>query len=323
MKISFLSIVLSLSLNCFAQSPKPADVRPPGSPNPSAPQVERLDPWRRATIALGVVVQDGKDSKFVTTGSGVIVSVDAHYGCLLTAKHMVLDPNTGKATPRLWMRFPSPDGRAEEPIPLDLFDQQGRNLWRTSEDGGDLAVIPLPVQALVRLGTPVPSVPLSDFADPKDDVFQGAPVLVLGYPQIVGEQYLSSPIARGGIVAWVNPKDPADEPFLVDANLYNGNSGGPVFRVRNGFDKYGNFMIGGGLVLLGIVSKGPLQTAPIVSADGYVYHQNPATGAENPEVAVVANVGGIGIIEPASRARKLIKSVFPGVAQPSPSTLRR
>jgi hypothetical protein len=270
-----------------------------------------LDHWRRVTVALGIVVQDGGATKFVTEGSAVIVAVDSHHACLLTAKHMVVNPDTGSLTRSLWVRFPSADGDTETPIRLALFDPEGRNIWKTSSDGGDLAVIPMPPEAWTRKR--IDGVLIGDFADPKEDVFQGANVLALGYPQIIGENFLTSPIARGGIVAWVNPRNPGDEPFLVDANLYNGNSGGPVFRVRNGFDKFGNMILGGGLALIGIVSKGPLQNAPVISEDGIVYHKNPITGAQNQEVAIVKNVGGIGIIEPASRARKLIEEVFASV----------
>jgi hypothetical protein len=212
------------------------------------------------------------------------------------------------------MRFPAFDGEAENPIALTLVDPLGKNVWVTSADAGDLAILPLPQEAWTHAN--VHGVSINDFANPATDVFQGATVVVLGYPQVIGEAYLVSPIARNGIIAWVDPTQPADKPFLVDANLYNGNSGGPVFRVRNGMDRYGNINLGGGLALVGIVSRGPLQAAPVVSADGTVYHQNPITGAQSPEAAVVANVGGIGIIEPASHARKLIEDTFAKLPAP-------
>jgi Trypsin-like peptidase domain len=312
------TILVALFLVVFS-SGIPAQVIPPVSPPaPVAPvpqkPVDFLDHWRRATISLGQVVKDGTVSRFVTQGSGVLVALDAHRGCILTAKHMIVNPNTGMATPHLWMRFPAFDGEQEDPIELSLYNPQGQNIWVTDPDAGDLAIIPLPQQAWAR--TNLRGVNIKDFADPTIDVFQGATVVVLGYPQIVGEDYLGSPIARSGIIAWVNPASPADKPFLVDANLYNGNSGGPVFRVRNGMDRYGNINLGGGLALLGIVSQGPLQNAPVISADGIVYHQNPITGTQNQEVAIVANVGGIGIIEPASHARKLIEDTFAKIPLP-------
>ncbi len=306
--VSLVFAVLILA-RCGIAAPQATPPSIPTAPAMPAAAADALDHWRRATIALGVVVQDGNVSKFVTLGSAVIVALDKSRGCLLTAKHMLVNPETGKSTPFLWMRLPSISGEDEKPIALTLFDAQGHNLWITSADTGDLALIPLPDLR----GRRIDAVWVSDFANPATDLFHGASVVVLGYPQIVGEAYLTFPIARGGIIAWIDPKDAAGQPFLVDANLYNGNSGGPVFRVRSGLTREGNMSIGGGLSFLGIVSKGPLQEAPVVSAEGYVYHQNPVTKAQHPEFAIVANVGGIGIIEPASRARKLLESAFAGV----------
>jgi hypothetical protein len=316
MKTLRVALCMSLFSCCsFGQVVPVAPLVPATTAVPQKPQ-EMLDHWRRATISLGQVVQEGTTTRFATQGSGVVVALDAHRGCILTAKHMIVDPQTGIPQAHLWMRFPAFDGENETPIELTLTDKQGRTAWVTSADAGDLAIIAIPQQAWVHSN--LHGVSINDFANPETDVFQGATVVVLGYPQIVGEEYLGSPIARNGIIAWVDPAHSADSPFLVDANLYNGNSGGPVFRVRNGMDRYGNINFGGGLSLVGIVSKGPLQNAPVVSADGYVYHQNPITGAQNQEVAIVANVGGIGIIEPASRARKLIEDTF--AHSPSPAT---
>ena len=90
-------------------------------------------------------------------------------------------------------------------------------------------------------------------------MFEGATILVLGYPGIVGNQYLVRAISRSGIVAWLNPEEPYQKPFLIDANIYPGNSGGPVIKVPAGPDRFGNFVLGGGggAKLLGIVSQAP------------------------------------------------------------------
>ena len=62
------------------------------------------------------------------------------------------------------------------------------------------------------------------------DIFEGANVMVLG----CGNEYLIRAITRAGIVAWMNPDDPYGKPFLIDANIYPGNSGGPVLKVPTG-----------------------------------------------------------------------------------------
>ena len=287
----------------------------PTQPIP-APQAPRPDPgqfWRDATVALGQVVQVGGQSKFVVNGTGVFVALDNKHGCILTARHMLVDPPTGMVTRFLWMRISTDHGEEQEPIPLTLFDSLGRNLWVALPDN-DLAVIPMPTAGLV--GKSIAAVFIKDFVSDPEDVFQGAQILVLGFPQVFRNPdqtnpYSTLPIARTGIVAWTDPADPLGKPFLVDANLYGGNSGGPVFRVRNGFDKYGNFNLGtGGLEFIGIVSQGPTTPAPVIAGNGFVTQPNPQTGVPDNEYAIVPYVGGIGVVEPASKARQLLEQVF-------------
>ena len=279
------------------------------------PRVDPLQHWRKATVALGQREGIGAGSKFVVTGSGIIVTPDGKRGCLLTARHMLIDPDSGLKTKALWMRVASDFGESNEPKPLPLFDSRGKNLWVAASDGSDLAVIPLPNHS--SFITPnYDAVSMSDFGETEDDIFQGATLLILGYPQVLREPddtnpYSLSPIARQGIVAWVDPSGPLSKPFIADANLYPGNSGGPVFRIKTGFDRYGNFNIGGQpLKFIGIVSRGPVQNAPVISGEGRVTKPNLHSGVQEPEFARVIAVGGIGVIEPVSRARRLLDSYF-------------
>src|ERR1019366_7635480 len=130
MRNTWLIIILACTA-LLARGQAPSPPQPPPSPAANAKPVEMLDHWRRATIALGIVVQDGNTSKFVTLGSAIIVALDSHRAALLTAKHIVINPDTGRMTPALWMKFPSVDGEDEAPIMLTLFDVQGHNVWRT------------------------------------------------------------------------------------------------------------------------------------------------------------------------------------------------
>lgn len=255
MRKTAIAVLLSCAISIAWSQAQPA----PSSPTPRPPCPDPGQFWRDATVALGQVVQIGGQSKFVVSGTGVIVALDDKRGCILTARHMLVDPATGMVTRFLWMRISTVHGEEEEPVPLSLFDPLGHNIWVALPDN-DLAVIPIPFSAFA--GRKISAVPVSNFVSNPDDIFQGAQVLVLGFPQVFRNPdqtnpYSTVPIARTGIVAWIDPTDPLGNPFLVDANLYGGNSGGPVFRVRNGFDKYGNFNIGtGGLEFIGIVSRG-------------------------------------------------------------------
>jgi hypothetical protein len=286
------------------------------TPLPNGARVDPMQHWRNATVALGVVVGLGNETRFVVTGTAVIVAKDKDHGCLLTARHLLVDPDNGQVTRALWMRITTAVGEDEPPVPLSLFDMHGHTVWMSSTDGSDLAVIPMPHPQLGFLPSNLDGVFLSDFAETDDDVFQGAKILVLGYPQFfrnpdLTNPYSTTPVARTGIIAWVDPTGPLSKPFLVDANLYGGNSGGPVFAVKSGFDKYGKLnLIGVALKLIGIVSKGPSTPAQVTAGGTQVTRPNPVTGVPEDEFAQVPYVGGVGEIEPVAKARVLLERYF-------------
>ena len=135
---------------------------------------------------------------------------------------------------------------------------------------------------------------------------KGAVVAVFGYPELLGPEYQTTPIARGGIVAWTDPNGRMDHTFLVDANVFSGNSGGPVFHLPTGVMRNGGFSVGGAPKLIGIVSKDAGEEAPVHAGPAPLKSVNSLTGEVTPFTAKVLNIGGIGIVEPISKAKKLI-----------------
>jgi hypothetical protein len=270
-----------------------------------------LEHWRRATVSVGQVVEEGGIKRYVTIGSAVLVATDDYHACILTAKHVVFDPSHGYFPTLMYVRLPKDRPSAEVDLGVQVpLVQDGKNLWKSLPDDSDLAVVPLPDLSKYPNRH---AVSLQDFGG-DEDIFQGASVLVLGYPAILGEAYLTTPIARGGIIAWTDPDDRINKPFLVDANLFSGNSGGPVFRVRNGFDRHGNLNLGGGFAFIGIVSEDAQEPADVIAAAPNfaerVTKPHPITGVPVPEFAIVKNVGGIGVIEPVSKARILVRQMI-------------
>ena len=99
-------------------------------------------------------------------------------------------------------------------------------------------------------------------------------------------------------MAWLNPKGPSDEQFLIDANVYPGNSGGPVIKAPNGSNPQGGFQLGGRTALLGIVVEAPGQSGD---------YQLKVPGQLRPiRIHQEIPVGGTGIAEPASKVAKLL-----------------
>jgi hypothetical protein len=199
------SVFLSgISITC-TQTPAPS--------SPPPPPTDLIQHWRDATVALGQVITLGQEKRFVVTGSAVIVATDPKRGCLLTARHMLVDPDNGQVTRALWMRIPSSVGESEPPVELTLFDRTGKNLWMSSTDGSDLAVILLPIPKLGFLPQKLDGVFVHEFGGTQTDIYQGARVLVLGYPQFLRKPdqtnpYSTTPVARAGIIAWVDPSSP-------------------------------------------------------------------------------------------------------------------
>ncbi len=289
-----IAIGLCFAPNCFAQLYSPE----------LATDTDILHSIRRSTVSIGLHAKEGEVTHFVTVGSAVIVSLDGGHNCLLSAKHVFSNPEIGYTPTQVFVRLPKDEPQAKEDLglPLTLYGPRGDPLWMGAADGADLAVSPMPN----TLGAKdVHSIPITDFGD-ADDLFQGSTVVVLGYAELLGPDYQTTPIARNGIVAWTNPEGPLDHTFLVDANVFSGNSGGPVFHLPTGMNRKGQIGGGGRIHLIGIVSKDAYEEAPIHAGSSPATSLDQATGKMIPFTAKVLNIGGIGIIEPVSKAKKLV-----------------
>jgi S1-C subfamily serine protease len=208
-----------------------ASSQTPSTPVPTASsQIGWLEAWRLATLSFGVVDHDSHGREFYKViGSGVVFTLTPTTGYIVTAKHVFSDPAKNWHPAELRMRFGWQDKDSVYDsfgLSITLRDSAVNDLWKCLPDESDVAIIKSPPPMVENQ----PAVPLSVIAT-EDDFFEGANVIVLGYPGIVGNEYLVRAINRGGIVAWLNPKDAYGNPFLVDANIYPGNSGGPVIKV--------------------------------------------------------------------------------------------
>ncbi len=284
-------------------------------PAPRSP--DYLEHWRRSTVSVGQIVDSGNGPEYRTVGSAVIVATDAQHGVLITAKHVVYNPSQGYTPTSMRIRLPQDSANTSKDLGVEVILQKdGTTLWKSLPDGSDLAAVALP--DLSRYPN-INAVGLQDFANP-DDVYQGASIFVLGYPVILGEAYLSTPLARGGIIAWTDPNGPDTRRFLIDANVFNGNSGGPVFHSRNGFTRDGGMTIGGGVSFIGIVVEDAAENIPITAGAQPIQVIDPRTGLTNQAIARVLNIGGIGVVEPSSKVKELVLSILPQPNPPPPAS---
>jgi hypothetical protein len=94
-------------------------------------------------------------------------------------------------------------------------------------------------------------------------------VTFMGYPNGLFDGRNGLPIARRGSTASPLAVDYEGKPiFLVDAAVYPGSSGSPVFLLQTGgyASREGNFVIGGRVVWLGIIAAVYERTVPVLTA---------------------------------------------------------
>jgi hypothetical protein len=303
-KVAASAVLLFASLAANAQ-------QPPANPAPAQPPISRpwLDHGRLATWSVGRVATDENSHRqfFEAIGTGVVIAIDAHTGYFVTAKHVFYDPELNWHPSEVRLRFAWQEDKSvfnELGVVLTLRDAAGKDLWKSLDDGSDLAAIVPPSDLKTEIAE---AISLNDFAQDAD-LYQGASAIVLGYPGVVGKEYLIRAIVRQGIVAWTNPAEPLKNVFLVDANLFPGNSGSPVFRLPVGLTREGAFAAGGRIAFLGIVTRGPIQDE-LVTADGkpISFAVEPGKSPAPMRVRVVG-IGGIGVTEPASKVLLLVQS---------------
>jgi hypothetical protein len=269
----------------------------------SSPQTQPgkpwLEHWRLSTFSFGTVDRDQNRREFFKViGTGFFAGLDEKNGYIVTAKHVFRDDAIEWHPSELRMRFSWQEHKSvydEFGTTLKLRDERGTDLWKAPDDGSDVAAI---VPAFQVRDVPVDAMFARDFAG-KDDVFEGASVIVIGYPGVVGNEYLVRSIIRGGIIAWTDPDSPLDRPLMIDVNVMPGNSGSPVLRIPVGLSREGAAFGGTRVVLLGLVSKGPVQQTDLEL-------RVPGTVEPIHIKTQISGIGGIGVVVPASKIAELL-----------------
>jgi hypothetical protein len=131
--------------------------------------------------------------------------------------------------------------------------------------------------------------------------FETQEILALGFPAVGNISYGTKPLVRKGIISWISPIEPDKVPFLIDCNIFPGNSGGPIFLNSTGLDELGRFQIGGAFEFLGIVSKYTSKLNPIFSPSNRLILDQ-----KNDPIYSQESMS-LGIIEPAKRILELLE----------------
>ena len=126
-------------------------------------------------------------------------------------------------------------------------------------------------------------------------------ILFIGYPTGIYDRYNNSPIARKGITATPIALDYEGKyQFLIDASIFPGSSGSPVFHIFQNDHQSGS---------LETVPGEPIQVFLLgIIAEGYVFGKVTATCAVPPPVPVITSrqMIDLGIVIKSSEIIKLI-----------------
>jgi hypothetical protein len=174
------------------------------------------------------------------------------YYVMVTAAHVLDRMSGGQAT--VFLRIKEGDTYKKAPYPIKIRDGE-KPLWVT-HPSADVAVmyIALPEQADIALVST--DLIATDDMLQKFEIHPGDRLFCLGYPLGAEANDAGLPILRAGYVASY-PLIPTKtvKSFLFDFNVFEGNSGGPVYFVDSNRAFGGGVNIGTFQFLVGLVSE--------------------------------------------------------------------
>lgn len=178
--------------------------------------------WPKTIVLIEQLDQDEKGNNiFVSVGTGFITEYE-NFNILVTCKHVVFDKEQKNYIPNLHASFNQKDGTLGRRSLEALKNELGINWFFHKNPEIDLAIMPFGIDQakddIKRMG--------KNFFEKIDDLAAGEEIFFLGFPALgIKMEKNIKPIVRAGIIALIQD----DKTFLIDANVFPGNSGSPVF----------------------------------------------------------------------------------------------
>lgn len=237
---------------------------------------------------------------------------DANYLFLVTNKHVV----RGAVSGSFRALRKKPDGTPDLGNSVDVAIPDMTEDWHGHPDD----TVDIAVRSIAQLVTqsqaskePLHMVFLDTNIVPSDEVLSGlSPVeqiMMFGYPNGLADEVNNLPIVRSGITASHPAVDFGGEPkFLIDASVFPGSSGSPVFIINQGsYATSGGITVGTRVLFLGVLASGHYreESGRITKA--------PAPVAEG-EIPVIDQMIDIGVVYRSSLIAETISAVIAGTA---------
>lgn len=177
---------------------------------------------------------DENEFRCIATGflCGFIVGKDKK-GQDLYKIFLVTNRHVFRGQKLVYLRFNTSDSSKRYPLPL--INKMGEEIWSSHpQPAVDLGVVPIAANKLKDDGIDYSFVPEQHIALTdtirKEGIFPGDGVYVLGFPMGIAGNLRNYVIVRGGTIARIDDEIiEVEHGFLIDAMVFPGNSGGPVF----------------------------------------------------------------------------------------------
>ena len=196
----------------------------------------------------------------LSTGTGFFFDMklaDGNVPLLVTNKHVI----SGSKDGRLILTTRNEDGSPEIGNKREFYIPNfEKSFIPHPDDDVDLAVLPIaPLLKHVNAFTQHLDESLLPTEKNIKDIFAMDDIIMIGYPNSLIDPENNLPICRKGIAATPPQVDYAGKKqFLIDAAVYPGSSGSPVFLYNSNTytDHRGNVYCGERIILLGILFAG-------------------------------------------------------------------
>jgi hypothetical protein len=176
--------------------------------------------WPKTVVSFDKPYKDEKGKlSFDVIGTGFMIQYK-DLTCLVTARHVVVD-DSGGLSKNTFVAFNLITGLVARVL-LDDFEKIDSN-WKWifhPRKEVDLAILPFAVAKEMDLKSIG-----QDLFEKFQDIVEGDEIFFLGFPLGIMSEKKVSPLVRGGIVSLKRE----DQTFLIDAAVFPGNSGSPVF----------------------------------------------------------------------------------------------
>ena len=180
------------------------------------------DEWPKTIVLIERLQQDEQgNTVYLTQGTGFITEYDS-LNILITCKHVVFNNQQKIFYQNLFVSFNQKDGTLGRRS-LEGLKTSPQVEWSFHTNPEiDLAIIPFAIDQqrddIKRMS--------KDLFEKIETLTEGEEIFFLGFPALVLRKGKSiKPIVRAGIISLINE----DKTFLIDANVFPGNSGSPVF----------------------------------------------------------------------------------------------